>query len=218
MQSCQDGEIFSAPGDASQHGYRLGNTRAHVHHPNTNKNPSRANLSPSWPSVAAIAGVTVLAGPGVFLQQLGSTPMFTAAHAAETTGPAGFADVVQKVKPAVISVRVKLKSKSPSVNSNENSGNDKNQLPFPKGSPFERFFRDFGLPNLPNGRQFTLAQGSGFFISPDGYAVTSDHVVDKAQSVEITTDEGKTYTAKVVGEDSKTDVALIKVDAAISSP
>jgi serine protease Do len=56
--------------------------------------------------------------------------------------------------------------------------------PSPKGSPFERFFREFGWPNEPNGRTlrpFTLAQGSGFFISAaDGYAVTNNHVVNNA--------------------------------------
>src|SRR6202012_1721386 len=54
--------------------------------------------------------------------------------------------------------------------------------------------------------------GCGFFISSDGYAVTNNHVVDHAQSVEITTDDGKTYTAKVIGTDAKTDLALIKGD------
>ena len=56
------------------------------------------------------------------------------------------------------------------------------------------------------------AQGSGFFITADGYAVTNNHVVDKAKAVEITTDDGKTYDAKVVGTDARTDLALIKVD------
>jgi serine protease Do len=165
-------------------------------------------------SVATVTGAIMLAGPGG-LPPLGQMPAFASAHAAEAAGPAGFADVVQKVKPAVFSVRVKLKSKNPSLSSNDNGGKDENELPFPKGSPFERFFRDFGFRNFPNGRgmqRFTLAQGSGFFISPDGYGVTNYHVVDHAQSVEIATDDGKTYTANVVGTDPKTDVALIKVD------
>jgi serine protease Do len=165
-------------------------------------------------SVATVAGAIVLGGPSGFLQ-LDQMPAVTAAYAAEATGPAGFADVVQKVKPAVFSVRVKLRNEGPSVSSNDNGGKNGNELPFPKGSPFERFFRDFGFPNFPNGRglqRFTLAQGSGFFISPDGYGVTNNHVVNNTQSVEITTDDGKTYTAKVVGTDAKTDVALIKVD------
>src|SRR3974377_200185 len=55
-------------------------------------------------------------------------------------------------------------------------------------------------------------QGSGFFISADGYAVTNNHVVDSADKVEVTTDDGKTYTAKVIGTDARTDLALIKVE------
>jgi len=66
----------------------------------------------------------------------------------------------------------------------------------------------------PRGGHRTITgQGSGFFISADGYAVTNFHVVDHAKTVEVQTDEGKTYTAKVVGSDQKTDLALIKVDA-----
>ena len=55
-------------------------------------------------------------------------------------------------------------------------------------------------------------QGSGFFISADGYAVTNNHVVDKASTVEVIADDGKTYTAKVIGTDPRTDIALIKVE------
>jgi serine protease Do len=61
-------------------------------------------------------------------------------------------------------------------------------------------------------------QGSGFFISPDGYAVTNNHVVDGADKVEVTTDEGKTYSAKVIGTDARTDVALIKVEGGSNFP
>src|ERR687888_94130 len=93
-------------------------------------------------SVATVTGVIMLAGLGD-LPPLGQMPAFAAAHAAEAAGPIGFADIVQKVKPAGFFVRVKLKSESPSVSSNDNGGKE-NQLPFPKGSPFERFFRGFG--------------------------------------------------------------------------
>jgi serine protease Do len=119
--------------------------------------------------------------------------------------PVGFADIVEKVKPAVISVRVKMERPA-----NTNSNDDDN--PFPPGSPFERFFRRFGMPNMPNGPEVITGQGSGFFISADGYAVTNNHVVQNAESVEVTTDDGKTHTAKVIGTDPRTDLALIKVD------
>src|SRR5215472_2362769 len=67
--------------------------------------------------------------------------------------------------------------------------------PVRRGSPFERFFRQFGFEDRPN-RQFgmpqvgprTAAEGSGFFISADGYAVTNNHVVDNAKTVQVVTD------------------------------
>ena len=55
-------------------------------------------------------------------------------------------------------------------------------------------------------------QGSGFFISRDGFAVTNNHVVQNAEKVQVTTDDGKSYTAKVIGTDSRTDLALVKVE------
>jgi serine protease Do len=77
---------------------------------------------------------------------------------------------------------------------------------------------DGALPDDQRGQRptprnrFVTGQGSGFFISADGYAVTNNHVVDKAQTVEITADDGKTYSAKVIGTDPRTDLALIKVE------
>jgi serine protease Do len=63
-----------------------------------------------------------------------------------------------------------------------------------------------------------MGQGSGFFISADGYAVTNNHVVEGADKVEVTTDAGKTYTAKVIGTDPRTDLALIKVEGGSDFP
>src|SRR6201995_4951882 len=165
-------------------------------------------------SAAVVGAALVLGGPleyGHFASQ---------AHAATTQaqqGPAGFADLIAKVKPAVISVRVKVDQGATDDDSPNTSGQE--LQPFMQGSPFEKFFRQFG-ENGPNGfeghrmqpHQVITGVGSGFFISADGYAVTNNHVVDPAQSVEVTTDDGKTYTAKVIGTDPKTDLALIKVD------
>jgi S1-C subfamily serine protease len=94
-----------------------------------------------------------------------------------------------------------------------------------------RFFRRFGMPDygMPNDEgtpdhqskphgQFVTGQGSGFFITADGYAVTNNHVVDKAKAVEITTDDGKTYDAEVIGTDPRTELALIKVDGRSDFP
>lgn len=134
------------------------------------------------------------------------------AHAFESgQGPQGFADLVTKVRPAVIAVRVKIDQETDSSGPNQNDQQD--LPPFAKGSPFEKFFRQFG--NLPPGaqeHQVITGLGSGFFITPDGYAVTNNHVVDHANSVQVATDDGKKYTAKVIGTDPKTDLALIKVE------
>jgi serine protease Do len=129
------------------------------------------------------------------------------AYADSLRHPTGFTEVVNKVKPAVIAVRVKIDAGSPTTDdglSNE--------------TPLARFSRRFGLPDekngssAPSGPNFVMGQGSGFFISPDGYAVTNAHVVEKARMVEVTTDDGRTRTAKVIGIDSRSDVAIMKVD------
>jgi serine protease Do len=125
--------------------------------------------------------------------------------------PTGFADIVEKVKPAVISVRVKVDGGSQTTGLGDND--------VPPG--LREFFRRFGMPDVPgnspnmpqsHGHKIITGQGSGFFISADGYAVTNNHVVEKAESVTVTTDDGKTHTAKVIGADPRTDLALIKVE------
>jgi serine protease Do len=140
---------------------------------------------------------------GVSPQSL--VPAFPTAAAAESQRPAGFGEIVEKVKPAVISVRVKVDA---SAESSSLEGN----LPFPPNSPMERFFRRFGEKGQQPNRRSVTGQGSGFFITADGYAVTNNHVVDKAKTVEVITDDGKTLSAKVIGTDFRTDLALIKVE------
>jgi serine protease Do len=94
--------------------------------------------------------------------------------------------------------------------------NGEDKTPFAPGSPMDKYFQQFGFPNSPDSmtprHQIITGVGSGFFISPDGYAVTNNHVVDSAKSVQVTMDDGSIYTAKVIGSDPKSDVALIKVD------
>jgi serine protease Do len=134
--------------------------------------------------------------------------------------PIGFADIVEQVKPSVISVKVNINEK---VSSKDDNNDDS---PFQPGSPMERFFRRFGGPDgmppglrgTPRGRGAVTGQGSGFFISADGFAVTNNHVVDGADKVEVTTDDGKTFKAKVIGTDARTDLALIKVEGGSSFP
>jgi serine protease Do len=134
--------------------------------------------------------------------------------------PTGFADIVQHVKPSVISVKVTMREKV--ADASDRSDDESEQ----SNSPMERFFRQFGGPEgMPpgmhrhqGGHGVVMGQGSGFFISSDGYAVTNNHVVDGADKVEVTTDDGKTYSAKVIGTDARTDLALIKVEGGSDFP
>ncbi len=126
-----------------------------------------------------------------------------------------FADVVERVSPAVVSVKVKVDQ--PQSMSLDGDSFNRGEVPPQMEEFFKRFFGERGMPNRrgenprgPNRR--ASGQGSGFFISADGFVVTNNHVIDKSTEVEITTNDGKSYPAKVVGTDPRTDVALLKVD------
>jgi serine protease Do len=162
-------------------------------------------------AVAALLGATALTGLTAT-----TLPFDAKAETLLNHAPAeGFADLVEKVMPAVISVEVKFANVS-----NLTGDRPDFRLPgfdeLPENSPFRRFFEQFpefrGSPQLPmpRGRQ-SLGEGSGFIITPDGYAVTNHHVVKDAEEVIIKTSEGKEYKADVVGSDSKTDLALLKI-------
>jgi serine protease Do len=162
-------------------------------------------------SVAGIGAIVVLGGPMGYTHL--ASPWLSSARAADAnTQPqtAGFADLVAKVKPAVISVRVQMDETA-----SADLSSDKQDNPT-QGSPLEKYFQQYGFNEAPGAapqrHQMIIGAGSGFFISPDGYAVTNNHVVDHATSVQVTTDDGTTYKAKVIGVDPNTDLALIKVD------
>ncbi|MEM6761411.1 MAG: Do family serine endopeptidase [Pseudomonadota bacterium] len=126
----------------------------------------------------------------------------------------GFADIVDRVSPAVVSIQVKSKARRQLSNFGDRRGG---------GSPFDRFFEDFeerfGQPgdrsdrfqNRRQRRNFATGQGSGFFISDDGFIVTNGHVVDNAEEVDVILQSGETLDAEVIGVDSRTDLALVKV-------
>ena len=154
-------------------------------------------------SVAGLGMAVLLAGPGGYYPS-NLAAWNSAAQATEAVQQpfTNFADLVAKVKPAVISVRVKF--------------DDASTTALQEGSSLDKFFRQFGFENMPDGvprrHEVITGEGSGFFISADGYAVTNNHVVNHATTVQVTTDDGSIYSAKVVGTDPKTDLALIKVD------
>jgi serine protease Do len=179
-------------------------------------------------SVAAVGAALLVGGPAY--QK--SLPAWTsAASAADSTmqHPSGFADIVAKVKPAVISVRVKIPASAEPASMQQQGDDDQDAVPTVPGSPMDKFFKQFGdqfgrqgrqgqRGQMPQGHQTITGEGSGFFITADGYAVTNNHVVDHAKSVQVTTDDGAIFTAKVVGTDQKTDLALIKVDGKSDFP
>ncbi len=118
-----------------------------------------------------------------------------------------FANVVDRVKPAVVAVKVNIEDAA--AHSDDLSGQMDNMPP-----EVQQFFRRFGGDNgAPRQMQprHEMALGSGFLISADGYVVTNNHVVQNAKTVTVTTDDGKTLDAKVIGTDSKTDLALLKI-------
>ena len=150
----------------------------------------------------------------------GNVVPFAAAETAtqpttETRAPLSFADIVRKVTPAVVSINVKSDAK---VAENDQSP-ESDQIPglpdLPEDNPLYDFFKQFrkGMPQQQPKAQPGLAQGSGFFISPDGYVVTNNHVVEDADDITVTMEDGTKYPATLVGTDPRTDVALIKVKA-----
>ena len=155
---------------------------------------------------------------------LGQDLHFAVAEPAQTVqtpygvAPLSFADLVEKVSPAVVSINVKGDSKVA-----ENDLQIPGMPDIPEDSPLYDFFKHFrqgqpGQNGQPNGPQAphahpTMAQGSGFFISPDGFLVTNNHVVEDAEDISITMENGDKYPATLVGVDPRTDVALLKVKA-----
>ena len=168
----------------------------------------------------------VLAGGvvGGSLKLVQPTPALAEAVQVQGVQIPSFADLVDKVNPAVASVRVK--SQQPDLTAD----NQDFPFQFQPGSPMERFFRQFRQMN-PNGDNngngnngnnnngnqpphgFSMSLGSGFFISEDGYLVTNNHVVDKGSSFTVVLDDGTELPAKVIGTDDKTDLALLKVNS-----
>ncbi len=118
--------------------------------------------------------------------------------------PESFAELAQKVSPAVVNITTSTIVEAPA----------RPGPMVPPGSPFEDFFKEFGAPGGPGdgGPQRSDALGSGFIISPDGYIVTNNHVIEGADEIQIEMFSGKKMDAKLIGTDPKTDIALLKVE------
>ncbi len=120
--------------------------------------------------------------------------------------PDGFADLAEKVTPAVVNI-------STTQNVDRAPGRLP-QFPFPPGSPFEEFMkRFFDQQNFPSGPAKMTALGSGFIIDASGYVVTNNHVVGEADRIDATLTDGRKFDAKIIGRDEKTDLALLKINS-----
>ncbi len=161
---------------------------------------------------AAGFGLTESAMPA-YAQALPKTPIEAPEHP-----PGSFANVVDKVKPGVVAVKVKLDS---ALDDDDDGPANPNMQQVPP--QLREFFKRFGQGNGQGGRGMPQrgergAVGSGFIISADGYVVTNNHVVDKAKTVQVTLDDSRTLDAKVIGKDPKTDIALLKITESGSYP
>jgi serine protease Do len=133
-------------------------------------------------------------------------------------GPQGFGDLAARVAPAVVRV---------TVTSQQAAATPADIPPELRGTPFEQFFRRFegqmprGQQRAPQGSpqgRARMGQGSGFIIDPAGYIVTNNHVVGEAATVQVELADGREFSARVVGRDQQTDLAVLKVEAGGALP
>jgi serine protease Do len=166
-----------------------------------------------------VAGALVASGYGIAKAlkpcEIGTTlpPCATAAASTPAVSntamvPANFSDLAEKVRPGVVNIQVVKRVKNIGLNPHDFFGG-----PFGQKNPFGDFFGPFSEGNPPRGFQ-QQGVGSGFVMSEDGYIVTNNHVVENADKIKVKFASGKEFTAKVIGRDRKTDLALIKIEGA----
>ncbi|UJW87877.1 Do family serine endopeptidase [Devosia sp. SL43] len=177
-----------------------------------------------WLGASALALLVGIGGVSTAFVMTGQAATAQIQPAAQIVVPptaqphAGFADLVEAVKPAVVSILVEA------VESPRNMQRGGQEFNFnfpdlPDGHPFQDFFDQFGGPGGPGGqggqeqrpREF-MAAGSGFVISADGYVVTNNHVVEDATKVTVVFDDGTEKVAEIVGTDERTDLAVLKIE------
>ena len=170
-------------------------------------------------AIAALLAVTTLALPLApsYAQLSPSTP----AQTAQSPGPS-FADLVERVKPSVVSISVTNGGDQKVADLRKGGKGPKGAPPnipglpdLPPDHPLNDFFKNFpkgGGNGQPDAEERpSLAQGSGFVISADGYVVTNNHVVENATKITVSFDEKEKYDAELIGTDPRTDLGLLKI-------
>jgi serine protease Do len=163
------------------------------------------NTKWGWPALALVAAIAVVGVTTGFGLTKGAQPqLWTEQSAVTAQAPTvqapDWVKIGRELKPAVVNVSAK-RSETAMTEMQGPSGEE---------TPFDRYFKDFfGSRPKRNAR----SMGSGFIINPNGYIVTNNHVVEGATQVQVKLSDGRELPAKVVGRDSKTDIALLKVEA-----
>ncbi len=129
------------------------------------------------------------------------------AHAATTSSLPDFTQIVERYGSAVVNI-----STSQKIEQDDSKESLREQIPFPQGTPFDELFRRF-FDGREGHRPPASSLGSGFIISPDGYVLTNNHVIQDADKVIVRLSDRRELEAKVIGSDARSDVALLKVDA-----
>ena len=167
----------------------------------------RLTKLPALVAAAALLGTTAYTLPG-FLEQPANAATDLSKTFDNGAPAAGFADLVERVQPAVVSVQVKGGS----------SHTSRRKMPrMPRGHGMEDFFKQFedrfGGKKFRAPRRNISSHGSGFVISEDGFVVTNNHVVTDGGTIKVKFANGDEHEAKLIGSDSKTDLALLKIKA-----
>ena len=124
--------------------------------------------------------------------------------------PDGFADLVEKLLPAVVNISTTQKVSG--------RAEDAPQFDFPPGSPFRDFFDQFQRKRRESPQRRGTSLGSGFIIDKAGYIVTNNHVIEGADQITVVLHDDRKFEAKLVGRDPKTDLALLKVKSSVDLP
>jgi len=155
-------------------------------------------------TMAALLATTLLGAGAIFAfsaAQATSPPPIAVPEAPKLPG---FANLVAAVKPAVVNISTTQKVQNRQLQLSENG---------PLGGMLQQFLGPDWQKQLRQSQQPAHALGSGFIIDPSGYIVTNNHVIDDASDIQVTMSDGTTVAAHVVGRDTKTDLALLKIPA-----